>query len=84
MAADKISYITDQVNNQLVDDGFIRWPKEKLIDYLNDAQRAIAIVRPDAFVIETEIVCVAGTKQSLPSDALRLVDIRRWFLAGQQ
>lgn len=76
MAADTIKYITDQVNNQLVDDGFIRWPLDKLIVDFNSAQRAIVIIRPDASVTETEFACVAGSKQTLPDDALRLVDVR--------
>lgn len=76
MAKDTIKYITGQVNDQLVDDGFVRWPLEKLVNYLNDAQRAIVIIRPDAFVVEVEFVCVAGTKQLLPNDAQRLVDVR--------
>lgn len=76
MGKDTIRYITGQVNDQLVDDGFIRWPLEKLINYLNDAQRAIVIIRPDAYIIETVITAIAGAKQQLPDDALRLVDVR--------
>lgn len=76
MAADTISYIIGKVNDQLVDDGFVRWPKEKLMTYFNDAQRAIVIIRPDSHVTETEFSCAAGTKQTLPDEALRLVDVR--------
>lgn len=76
MAKDKIEYITGQVNSQLMDDGFIRWPKAKLVEYFNDAQRAITLIRPDSFVKDAQFTCVAGTKQVLPDDALRLVDVR--------
>ncbi|MGL4638544.1 MAG: DUF6682 family protein [Shewanella sp.] len=76
MAKDKISYILSQVSDQLMDDGFIRWPKDRLVEYFNDAQRAIAIIRPDSCVIPAEFTCVAGTEQTLPDNGLRLVDVR--------
>ena len=65
-----------RVNTLLNDTSFTRWPKEELLDYLNDSQRAIVIRRPDAFTVDVDdFACVAGTKQTLPSDALRLIDI---------
>ncbi|CAL9955476.1 structural protein [Vibrio phage K250 g1] len=77
MAKDKIAYIMERVNDQLMDDGFTRWPKDELINYFNTAQRAVVISRPDASVVELEdFDCVAGTKQTLPEDGLRLVDVR--------
>jgi hypothetical protein len=67
-----------RVNNLLNDGGFIRWPKQEILDYLNDGQRAIVLRRPDAFTSDVDdYACVAGTKQSLPADALRLIDIPR-------
>lgn len=76
MAKDLIKTIVDQVNDQLVDDGFVRWPKAKLIEAFNDAQRAIVLIRPDANVVEADLTCVVGTKQTLPEDGIRLVDVR--------
>lgn len=73
---DTIKTIVDKVNDQLVDDGFVRWPKEKLISLFNDAQRAVVIIRPDANVIEHDFTCAQGTKQTLPDDGIRLVDVR--------
>lgn len=65
-----------RVNTLLNDTGFARWPKEELLDYLNDAQNAVVIRRPDAYTVDVDaFACVAGTKQTLPSDALRLIDI---------
>lgn len=67
-----------RANRLLNDVSFVRWPKDELLDYLNDAQRAIVLRRPDAFTSDVDdYPCVAGTKQSLPSDALRLIDITR-------
>jgi hypothetical protein len=67
-----------RVNKLLNDPGFPRWPKEELLDYVNDAQRAIVLRRPDAFTVDVDdFLCVVGTKQALPTDALRLIDITR-------
>jgi len=67
-----------RVNKLLNDPVFVRWSKQELLDYLNDAQKAIVIRRPDAYTVDIDnFVCVAGTKQALPGDALRLIDIPR-------
>lgn len=47
------------------------------IKYLNAAVRALILVRPDAGAVTEEVALVAGIKQTLPSDALRLLDITR-------
>jgi len=70
--------ITTRVNKLLNDPGFVRWPEEELLNYLNDAQRAIVLRRPDSYSIDIDdFACVEGTKQALPADALRLIDITR-------
>lgn len=71
--------VLSRVNKLLNDKVFIRWPKNELLDYLNDAQRAIVLRRPDSYCADDdeEFSCVEGTKQSLPSDALKLIDIPR-------
>lgn len=76
MAADKILVLVGKVNEQLQDDLFTRWPKEELIGYFNDAQMAVIQNRPDAYTKDTDITCAAGTKQTLPEEAIRLIDIR--------
>lgn len=47
------------------------------LDYLNDAQRALMIVRPDANAVTESVKLVAGTRQTLPNDSLRLLDVSR-------
>lgn len=70
--------ILQRVNKLLNDTGYVRWPKDELLNYLNDAQRAIVLRRPDSFCADIDdFACVAGTKQSLPADALRLIDVPR-------
>ncbi|MNG55939.1 hypothetical protein D3C79_140110 [compost metagenome] len=73
----KVAEIIGRVNTQLVDVAWMRWPKAELLDYYNDAVRAVIIVRPDAGESSELLTCVAGTKQQLPDGANRLLDITR-------
>ncbi len=77
MATVTVATIIKRVNTLLVDPTFTRWPKQELLDYYNDATKAIVLVRPDAYTKNVEFSCVAGTKQVLPSDALRLIEVLR-------
>lgn len=64
------------MNGQLVDDQFTRWPKQELVEtYFNAAQKAIVLARPDANSKRAPFSCVAGTKQTIPGEASRLVDV---------
>lgn len=82
MALDTVQAIIARVNDSLVDDLFTRWPKEDLLQYYNDANKAIVLIRPDAFVEEISFSCDAGTKQAIPQAALRLVDIQYNSVSG--
>lgn len=77
MATVTVATILKRVNTLLVDPTFTRWPKQELLDYYNDATKAIVLVRPDAYTKNTEFTCAAGTKQTLPADALRLIEVLR-------
>jgi hypothetical protein len=62
---------------ELGDPFFGRWSKLNLLSYLNDGQRAVVLVRPDANAITASVQLVAGTKQALPAGGLRLLDVVR-------
>lgn len=47
------------------------------IRYLNSALRSLVLVRPDAHPKTTSVQLVAGTKQTLPAEAFKLIDITR-------
>lgn len=79
MATVSVASILDRANILLNDPGFIRWPKQELLNYYNDAAKAIVLVRPDAHTKHVDFSCAAGTKQALPVDALRLIDVVRNF-----
>lgn len=77
MATMTVDTILTRCNTLLNDKIWARWQKQELLDYYNDAVRAIVLRRPDANAQDISFTCVAGTKQQLPSDALRLIDIVR-------
>lgn len=54
-----------------------RWADSELIGWINDGQRAIVVVRPDASATTATVTLVAGTRQSIPSDGIRLMDVMR-------
>lgn len=55
----------------------IRWTQSELLDWLNDGQREVALYKPNAFIKNTNVSLVLGTKQSLPADGISLIDVPR-------
>lgn len=54
-----------------------RWPAPELVQYLNDAQRAIVARRPDASAVTQEVTLTQGPRQVLPAEAATLIDVPR-------
>lgn len=71
------SEISDRARLVLNDADGVRWLDAELVKWINDGQRAIVVVRPDASVLNTTLTLSTGTKQTIPSDGLRLLDITR-------
>lgn len=61
----------------LQDTNSIRWPVDELVRYLNDGQREVALYRPDAMVTNAALTATAGTKQTLPANGAKLIEIIR-------
>lgn len=61
----------------LLNDGGVRWTPAEGLRWLNESQRQVVALRPDASVVSVPLALVAGTKQSLPAGALRLIDMPR-------
>lgn len=47
------------------------------LDWLNDAQRTVVLVRPDANALTTNLTLAAGVKQSLPTGYTRIIGVTR-------
>lgn len=54
-----------------------RWTNEELIGWLNEAYQAIVQVKPDASSVNATLELTQGTRQQIPSDGLRLIDVVR-------
>ena len=70
-------HILSRVRNVLQDNTGVRWTDGELFDYLSDAQREIANLRPDATAVHSNVLLVGGTEQTIPTDGLRLIQVIR-------
>lgn len=61
----------------LQDTTSVRWPVNELVRYLNDAQREVVLYRPDSMVTNATLTCTAGTKQALPANGAKLIEVVR-------
>lgn len=72
--------IVRRVIETLQDNTSIRWPVAELVRYLNDGQREVVLYRPDSMVTNAAVTCVAGTKQALPANGAKLIEVVRLSL----
>ena len=73
-----VQSVLDRVQQTLQDTGGIRWSSTaELILWVNDAQREIAVIKPDATAVNTTVTLAAGTKQTIPADGNRLLNVVR-------
>ncbi|MBK8583232.1 MAG: hypothetical protein IPL86_15875 [Flavobacteriales bacterium] len=68
----QVSDIISRVERTLFDITNVRWPEAELIDYINDAQQAVILARPDANSKNVTMPLAVGTRQTIPSDAGRV------------
>lgn len=61
----------------LNDNGGVRWTDPELLKWISDGQRVIALVRPDSVSENAAMTLVAGTKQRIPANGMRLLDVIR-------
>jgi hypothetical protein len=69
--------IIRRVVETLQDTTSIRWPVAELVRYLNDGQREVVLYRPDSMVTNSTVTCVAGSKQTLPANGAKLIEVVR-------
>jgi hypothetical protein len=53
----------------------VRWGTAELVRYLNAGQLETVMLRPDANTVNATFTCAAGAKQTLPANAVRLLDV---------
>ena len=71
--------IVDRVRRVIQDttNGGTRWKDAELLDWVNDAQREIVLVKPNSNAVTADVTMAAGTKQSLPPTGLQLLAVIR-------
>lgn len=77
MATTTVASILTNVGNLLHDTGNVRWTASEITSWLNEGQREIVALKPNAYVRSVATALVAGTKQSLPADGVYLLDVTR-------
>jgi|LWDU01.1.fsa_nt_gi hypothetical protein len=79
-----VQNLIDRAGIILHDTTQVRWQETELLDWLNDAQREIVLIRPDSSVESKTLVLDTGTKQKLQDDfnGIRILDIVRNTTAG--
>ena len=77
MATTKVVDILDRAGIILQDNTNVRFPNEELLKFFNDAQKEVVLHRPDAKMVNTTFDCSTGSKQTLPSAALWLIEVVR-------
>ena len=83
------SSIVRRATDVIMDNTSVRWPANELVRWLNDAQREIIVLRPDAINRTATVTLVAGTRQSLDAMSLtpapsKLIEITRNMAATSQ
>lgn len=66
-----------RVVDTLQDPTSIRWPISELVRYLNDGQREVVLHRPDAMRINAPVALTAGSRQTLPANGTKLIEVIR-------
>lgn len=78
MATIQVSSILSRAATLIQDATNVRWPQAELLDWLNDGQREIVLLKPEASVKNESFALTAGkTKQSLPASGVLVIDVVR-------
>ena len=66
-----------RIRDTLQDTTSVRWSDAELRRYINDAQREIVNFRAEASAKTANVALVVGTRQTIPTEGLRLIKITR-------
>lgn len=77
MATLLVSQLLTNVSILLQDTTNVRWSQAELLGWMNDGQREIALYKPNAFTKNIAFQLAAGTRQTVPTDCVSLIDVVR-------
>lgn len=76
--ATTVQSVIDRVQSVLQDTTGVRWPVTgELVLWVNDAQQAIVLLKPDASATSATVTLAEGTRQAIPADGHRLLNVVR-------
>lgn len=78
-----IGQLITSVAATLNDPAHVRWTVANLVTYLNDACLQTVIARPEAKVATRVLQLTEGTRQTLPADAVALMEVQRNVPSGR-
>ena len=64
------STIISATGTILQDPSNVRWSSADLLQYINDGEKVILVLKPDAYMLDTTFVLVAGVRQSIPASGV--------------
>lgn len=67
--------IIDRAAKQLTDIAGVRWTRAELLSWLNDGQRQIVLIQPNATSTVSAVQLAAGARQTIPADGWLLLGI---------
>jgi len=71
------SLVDDRLDRLLFDATQMQWDRDARVMMLSDAQRAVAVLRPDAYPVTQTLLLAAGTHQALPPSGIRMGRVTR-------
>jgi len=77
MATITAASLVNRVATILQDTTTVRWPGTELLNWLDDGQREVVMLRPEAGAVNEAMALVAGTKQAIPNAGIQFIDAVR-------
>ena len=77
MALITAQQIVDRAAQTLYDETNIQWSTDELLRHLSDAQRAAVLHLPEINPVASVVPLIAGTRQMIPADGFKLIDVVR-------
>ena len=72
-----VDSVVERIQTTIQDTTGVRWPISQLNLWINDAQRELCLLKPDASATNEIVTLATGTKQSIPSAGSRLLRVVR-------
>lgn len=72
-----VNSLLERAARELIDTAHTGWTSEDLLSYYHSAIAALATVRPALFARAQAFTCRAGTRQTLPSEAVTFIGVNR-------